>query len=131
MKQMTESQKGIVKKLQDDYAAWADKMEKESTGSRTSRPERRPRQRRSQADAINAHVRRSSSTSAAHGMPIPLRIQQVCGEGAKGLRDSFDVEPLRKTVVSQSKQIEELKGELAKVPPVVDRAKERRTVRFR
>lgn len=117
MKQMTESQKGIVKKLQDDYAAWADKMEKEADWLKDQQAgEKATAEEKAKLDAINAHVKEVKQyIRSARDANTLEGFSKFVEKGAKGLRDSFDVEPLRKTVVSQSKQIEELKGELAKV----------------
>jgi hypothetical protein len=117
MKQMTDGQRNTVKKLQDDYLSWADKMEKEADWLKEQQiNEKATSEDKARIEAINKHtqevkqyIRSARDANSLEGF------SKFVERGAKGLRDSFEVEPLRKTVAEQLKQIESLKGELTKV----------------
>jgi hypothetical protein len=117
MKNMSSNQQNMIKKVKDDYVAWADKLEKEADWLKEQQAnEKATAEDKARAEALNNHTKEVKQyIRSARDATTLDEFSKFVEKGAKGLRDSFDVEPLRKTVAEQLKQIETLKGELTKV----------------
>jgi hypothetical protein len=117
MNSLSEGQKYMIKKAKDDYLSWADKMEKEAEWLKEQAiNDKASAEEKARIEALNKHTQEVKQyIRSARDATTLDGFSKFVERGAKGLRDSFEVEPLRKTVQEQIKQIESLKSELSKV----------------